>query len=73
MNYITNTNHATSYTNGSLCQDYVRNHVGFVNVYSPAAYVLLTKRDKAVFFYDQIGTIHIALKRAKSWNLKISN
>ena len=48
---------ATSFSNGSLCQDYVKNYVGFVNVYSPAAYVLLTKRDKAVFFYDQIGTI----------------
>ena len=46
-----------SYINGSLCEEYVKNYVGFVNVYSPTATVILTKRDKAVFFYTQIGTI----------------
>ena len=48
---------AKSYDNGSLCEEYVKNYVGFVNVYSPAAFVILTKRDQAVFFYDKIGTI----------------
>ena len=46
-----------SYTNGSLCEDYIKNYVGFVNVYSPSAMVILTKRDKRIFFYDQIGAI----------------
>ena len=48
---------AKSYENGSLCEEYVKNYVGFVNVYSPTAFVILTNRDKAVFVYDQIGTI----------------
>ena len=48
---------ARSYENGSLCEEYVQKYVGFVNVYSPTATVILTKRDKAVFLYDQIGTI----------------
>ena len=48
---------AKSYKNGSLCEDFVKKYVGFVNVYSPAALVILTKRDKAFFFYDKIGTI----------------
>ena len=46
-----------SYTNGSLCEEYIKNYVGFVNVYSPSAMVILTKRDKRIFFYDQIGAI----------------
>ena len=46
-----------SYKNGSLCEEYVKNYLGFVNVYGPTPYVIVTKRDKAVFFYDQIGTI----------------
>ena len=46
-----------SYKNGSLCEDYVRNYVGFVNVYSPSSYIIVTERDKAVFFYDQLGVI----------------
>ena len=46
-----------SYRNGSLCEEYVKNYVGFVNVYSPTSTVIVTKRDKAVFFYNKIGTI----------------
>ena len=46
-----------SYKNGSLCEEYVKTFVGFVDVYSPTAFVILTKRDKAVFFYDKLGTI----------------
>ena len=48
---------AKSYKNGSLCEEYVKNYIGFVNVYSPTAFVILTKRDRAVFLYDQIGTV----------------
>ena len=47
----------TSYKNGSLCQDYLQRYVGFVNVYSPASYVILTNRDQAVVFYDKLGTV----------------
>ena len=48
---------AKSYENGSLCEEYMKNYVGFLNVYSPTSHVILTNRDKAVFFYDKIGTI----------------
>ena len=48
---------AKSYTNGSLCEDYVKSYLGFVNVYGPTSHVILTKRDKAFFFYDQLGTV----------------
>ena len=48
---------AKSYKNGSLCEEYVKNYLGFVNVYGPTSHVILTKRDKAVFFYDQLGTV----------------
>ena len=48
---------AKSYKNGSLCEEYVKSYLGFVNVYGPTSHVILTKRDKAVFFYDQLGTI----------------
>ena len=47
----------TSLTNGSLCQQFVKDHVSFVSVKSPMSLVLLTERDKAVSFYDILGTI----------------
>ena len=46
-----------SYENGSLCEEYVKNYVAFVDVYSPTSTVILTNRDKAVNFYIQLGTI----------------
>ena len=48
---------AKSYKNGSLCEEYVKSYLGFVNVYGPTSHVILTKRDKAFFFYDQLGTV----------------
>ena len=48
---------ATSYDNGSLCKDYVTSYVAFVSVDSPTKKVILTKRDKSVFFYDKLGIV----------------
>ena len=46
----------TSYTNGSLCKDYVQNFVAYVSIDSPTTLVLLTNQDRRIFFYDQLGT-----------------
>ena len=46
----------TSFTNGSLCRDYARNYVSFVRVESPISKILLTKKDRRIYFYDQLGT-----------------
>ena len=46
----------TSFTNGSLCKDYVKNYVSFVRVESPISKILLTKKDRRIYFYDQLGT-----------------
>ena len=46
----------TSFTNGSLCRDYVRNYVSFVRVESPMSKILMTKKDRRIYFYDQLGT-----------------
>ena len=48
---------AKSYKNGSLCEEYVKSYLGFVNVYGPTSHVILTKRDKGVSFYDKLGTV----------------
>ena len=48
---------ATSYDNGSLCKDYITSYVAFVSVDSPTKKVILTKRDKSVFFYDKLGIV----------------
>ena len=46
----------TSFTNGSLCKDYARNYVSFVRVDSPISKILFTKKDRRIYFYDQLGT-----------------
>ena len=46
----------TSFTNGSLCKDYVLNYVSFVRVESPISKILFTKKDRRIYFYDQLGT-----------------
>ena len=46
----------TSFTNGSLCKDYARNYVSFVRVESPISKILFTKKDRRIYFYDQLGT-----------------
>ena len=47
----------TSYANGSLCKEYIRNYAALVTINSPSSKIILTKRDKAMGFYDKIGTI----------------
>ena len=46
----------TSFTNGSLCKDYASNYVSFVRVESPISKILFTKKDRRIYFYDQLGT-----------------
>merc|ERR1712079_546803 len=46
----------TSFNNGSLCKEYVRNYVSFVRVESPISKILFTKKDRRIYFYDQLGT-----------------
>ena len=45
-----------SFSNGSLCKDYAKNYVSFVRVESPISKILLTKKDRRIYFYDQLGT-----------------
>ena len=47
----------TSFANGSLCKDYIRNYAALVTINSPSSKIIITKRDKSTFFYDRIGTI----------------
>ena len=47
----------TSFTNGSLCRDYARNYVSFVRVESPMSRILMTKKDRRIYFYDQLGIL----------------
>jgi hypothetical protein len=47
----------TSFANGSLCKDYIRNYAALVTMNSPSSKIIITKRDKSTFFYDKIGTI----------------
>ena len=46
-----------SFTNGSLCQNYVKKFVTFVSISSPTTSVMRTVRDKRFTFNDQLGTI----------------
>ena len=46
-----------SFTNGSLCKNYVKNFISFVSVSSPTTSVMKTVRDKRFTFNDQLGTI----------------
>ena len=47
----------TSLTNGSLCENYVRNFISFVSIGSPTTSVMKTVRDKRFTFNDQLGAI----------------
>ena len=46
-----------SFTNGSLCKNYVRNFISFVSVSSPTTSVIKTVHDKRFTFNDKLGTI----------------
>ena len=48
---------ATSFLNGSMCQDYIRDYVALINVEGPTSGVILTNRDNRIFVYDQIAAI----------------
>jgi hypothetical protein len=45
-----------SYKNGSLCRDYVKNYGAFVSVEGGNTRIIVTNRDRRIFFYDQLGT-----------------
>ena len=44
-------------SNGTFCTDYLENYVAFVTVDGPSPYIILTERDKSLFFYDVLSTI----------------
>ena len=44
-------------SNGTICTDYLENYVAFVTVDGPSPYIILTERDKSLFFYDVLSTI----------------
>ena len=46
----------TSFDNGSLCQEYVKNYVSFVSVESPSSRIISTHKDRRIFFYNQLST-----------------
>ena len=48
---------AASLSNGSLCMDYLRRYVSFVSVESPTTSVSISKLEKRLSFYDQLGII----------------
>ena len=43
--------------NGTFCREYFQNYVAFVTVDGPTSAVILTKRDKSLFFYDILCTL----------------
>ena len=45
-----------SYNNGSLCREYVKNYGAFVSVEGGNTRIIVTNRDRRIFFYDQLGT-----------------
>jgi uncharacterized membrane protein len=48
----------TSFSNGSLCMDFVSNFISFVTIESPTSSVIRSKRESyTVSFNDQMGTI----------------
>ena len=46
-----------SLTNGSLCENYVKNFISFVSVSSPGTSIIRTLRDKRFTFYDKLGNV----------------
>ena len=48
---------ATSFSNGSLCLNYIRKYVSLVSVESPTENVAKSQMDKTVSFDDQLGII----------------
>ena len=48
---------ATSLANDSLCKSYVQNYVAFVSVQGGMTRIILTHRERRIFFYDQLGII----------------
>ena len=47
----------TSFSNGSMCQDYIRDFVALVSIEGPTSAVILTNRDNRIFIYDQIAAV----------------
>ena len=48
---------ATSFENGSLCMNYIKNYVSFVTVESPTKSVTKSMRDKRAYFIDKLATV----------------
>ena len=46
-----------SFSNGSMCEDYIRDFVALVSVEGPTSAVILTERDNRIFLIDQIAAI----------------
>lgn len=47
----------TSFTNGSICQNYVTTYGALVTIESPSTRIISTHRDRRVYFTTKIGTI----------------
>jgi uncharacterized membrane protein len=43
--------------NGTFCREYFQNYVAFVTVDGPTSAVILTERDKGLYFYDVLSTL----------------
>ena len=44
-------------SNGTFCREYFENYIAFVTVDGPSSAVILTERDKSLFFYDVLSTL----------------
>ena len=44
-------------SNGTFCREYFENYVAFVTVDGPSSAVILTERDKSLYFYDVLSTL----------------
>ena len=44
-------------SNGTFCREYFENYVAFVTVDGPSSAVILTERDKSLYFYDILSTL----------------
>ena len=44
-------------SNGTFCMEYFQNYVAFVTVDGPSSAVILTERDKSLYFYDILSTL----------------
>ena len=62
---------ATSFYNGSMCQDYIRDFVALVSVEGPTSAVILTNRDNRIFIYDQIAAV--GGNHQCSWRMVLSS